>query len=80
MPTVLRDGPYRFFFYAGDADEPMHIHVERDGRVAKIWLEPVRLHRSGGFRRQEIARILKIAERHERECVEAWHEYFSGTD
>lgn len=30
MPTVLRSGPYRFFFYAGDRDEPPHVHIERD--------------------------------------------------
>ncbi len=34
MPTVLRSGPYRFFFYASDRDEPVHIHVERDEKVA----------------------------------------------
>jgi hypothetical protein len=28
MPTILRIGPYRFFFYAGDRNEPQHIHVE----------------------------------------------------
>lgn len=33
MPTVLRAGPYRFFFYAGDRDEPSHIHIEREDRV-----------------------------------------------
>jgi hypothetical protein len=49
MPTVLRIGPYRLFFYAGDRDEPEHVHVERDDRVAKFWLDPVRLQRSGGF-------------------------------
>ena len=26
MPTVLRHGPYRFFFYSGDRDEPPHVH------------------------------------------------------
>jgi hypothetical protein len=36
MPTVLRLGPYRFFFYAGDADEPPHVHVERDKDKAKF--------------------------------------------
>ena len=35
MPTILRVGPYRFFFYAGDRDEPEHIHVERDDNVTK---------------------------------------------
>ncbi len=38
MPTILRIGPYRFFFYAGDRDEPQHVHVERDDRIAKFWL------------------------------------------
>ena len=28
MPTILRVGPYRFFFYASDRAEPMHVHVE----------------------------------------------------
>ena len=43
MPTVLRVGPYRFFFYAGDRDEPPHVHIERDDKLAKFWLDPFRL-------------------------------------
>ena len=35
MPTILRRGPYRFF-YSNDAKEPMHVHVERDGDVANF--------------------------------------------
>jgi len=48
MPTVLRHGPFRFFFYAGDGTEPPHIHAERDDGEAKFWLDPVRLDRSYG--------------------------------
>jgi hypothetical protein len=40
MPTVLRLGPYRFFFYAGDGVEPPHVHVERDDNTAKFRLDP----------------------------------------
>lgn len=43
MPTVLRSGPYRCFFYAGDHDEPRHVHIEREDKIAKFWLVPVRL-------------------------------------
>jgi hypothetical protein len=43
MPTVLRSGPYRLFFYSGDRGEPPHVHVERESSVAKVWLDPVRL-------------------------------------
>ncbi len=78
MPTIVRVGPYRFFFYAGDKSEPPHIHVERDDKIAKFWLEPVRLHSSGGFNRMEISKIRKIINEHHSKLLEAWNEYFSN--
>ena len=78
MPTVLKSGPYRFFFYAGDRGEPQHVHVERDDRIAKFWLDPIRLQSSGGFSRVEIARIEKLVNTHRIELVEVWNEYFDG--
>jgi Domain of unknown function (DUF4160) len=78
MPTVLRSGPYRFFFYAGDRDEPPHIHVERDDNIAKFWLDPVRLQNSGGFSRTEINRIQQLVAINREELLRSWHEYFNG--
>lgn len=78
MPTVLRVGAYRFFFYAGDRDEPVHIHVERDDKIAKFWLDPVRLQSSGGVSRLEITKIHNMIEKHHSKLMEAWHEYFGG--
>ena len=78
MPTVLRSGPYRFFFYANDRDEPLHIHVERDEQVAKFWLEPVRLQSSGGFNRLELKQIRDIIDKNHGKLEEAWNDYFSG--
>ena len=78
MPTVLRVGPYRFFFYASDRDEPQHVHVEREDKIAKFWLNPVRLQGSGGFSRSEIARIRNLVEEHRTGLMEAWDEYFHG--
>lgn len=80
MPTVLRSGPYRLFFYASDGGEPEHVHVEREHRVAKFWLQPVRLQKSGGFGRAEIARIERMVTEHQRILLEAWNEYFHGSD
>lgn len=65
MPTVLRSGPYRFFFYSSDHDEPPHVHIERDDRIAKFWLDPVRLASSG-------------ARKHRDDLLEAWHAYFGN--
>ena len=76
MPTVLRLGPYRFFFYAGDRDEPRHVHVERDDRIAKFWLDPIRLQSSGGLSRGEITRIERLVSDHREDLMEAWNEYF----
>ena len=77
MPTVLRVGPYRFFFYAGDENEPVHIHVERDDNVAKFWLQPIRLQNNGGFRPREINRIQKHIEDNYELLLGKWNEYFS---
>jgi hypothetical protein len=77
MPTVLEVGPYRFFFYAGDKDEPPHIHVEREDKIAKFWLDPVRLRSSGGFSRGEVTKIHKIVDRNRSDLMEAWDEYFT---
>ncbi|MBI5048645.1 MAG: DUF4160 domain-containing protein [Deltaproteobacteria bacterium] len=76
MPTILKVGPYRFFFYAGDSEEPRHIHVERDDKIAKFWLDPVRLQSSGGFSRIEISKIHKIINENHSKLMEAWNEYF----
>jgi hypothetical protein len=78
MPTVLRTGPYRFFFYAGDRDEPPHVHVERDANKAKFWLDPVRLQNSGGFSRTEINRIQDLVEENLEALLESWNEFFNS--
>ncbi|TAJ97052.1 DUF4160 domain-containing protein [bacterium] len=54
----------------------MHIHVERDDNIAKFWLDPVRLQRSGGFDPAEIGRILKLIQENHSKLVEAWDAYF----
>ncbi|MGA8770684.1 MAG: DUF4160 domain-containing protein [Rhodomicrobium sp.] len=76
MPTVLRVGPYRFFFYSSDGGEHAHIHVERDECVAKFWLNLVRLSRSGGFRAKEIAAVAALVSENKDKLLEAWDAAF----
>jgi hypothetical protein len=76
MPTVLRSGPYRFFFYASDGVEPRHVHVERESYRAKFWLNPVRLQESGGFARAEIRRLTALVEANRDLFLEAWNDFF----
>ena len=76
MPTVLRAGPYRFFFYAGDREEPPHVHVERERCEAKFWLDPVRFQRSHGFGRAELRRIERLVHENRDHLLRSWDEYF----
>ena len=78
MPTVLRLGPYRFYFYSADGDEPPHVHVERDENVAKFWVDPVRLAESGGFRRNELRELERMVSENEAAILEAWHGFFGS--
>jgi hypothetical protein len=75
-PTVLRSGPYRFFFFATDRTEPVHVHVARERKTAKFWLSPVRNGYNHGFALAELNRIAALVRQHEGELVKAWHEYF----
>ena len=77
-PTILRVKSYRLCFYAGDKDEPAHIHIERDDKIAKFWLDPIRLQSSGGFSRIEISKIHKIIIKNHSKLLEAWNEYFGS--
>ena len=76
MPTILRVGPYRFFFYSGDGGEPPHVHVVRDDDEAKFWLHPIRLERSRGFTRRELRDIELLVITHQQDLLEAWNDFF----
>jgi len=77
MPTILRIGSYRFFFYAGDYNEPPHVHVESGNNVAKFWLNPIRFQSSYGFNGREINQIKDIIKENREMLLRSWNEYFS---
>jgi hypothetical protein len=72
MPTVLLSGPYRFYFYSHETNEPPHIHVDRDTQSAKFWLDSASLARNG-FSPKELRRIQKIVLQHRVAFLEAWN-------
>ncbi|MES1942926.1 hypothetical protein PC39_02335 [Salinisphaera sp. PC39] len=76
MPTALRSGPYRLFFYSNENAEPPHIHIQRDEAVAKFWLRPVSLAGNVGFASHELTRIRRIVTKYESHLMRAWHEFF----
>jgi hypothetical protein len=76
MPTVLTRGPYRFFFVSLDYNEPPHVHVKRESKVAKFWLDPVVLERVGGFSRAELNTVARLVAENRESLLEAWYEFF----
>ena len=49
MPTVLRVGRFRFFFFSNEGAEPPHIHIQAAGDQAKFWLDPIGIAANFGF-------------------------------
>ena len=77
MPTVLRIGAFRFFFYANEGQEPAHIHVQADNRLAKFWLQPVNLASSLGFNAKQLNQLLGLVRENESLFLEAWNDFFN---
>ncbi len=78
MPTILREGPYRFYFFSHEPGEPSHIHVDRENLSAKFWLEPVVLARNIGFNAVELRKIFNIVQQNQKLFTEAWYGYFGS--
>ena len=69
MPTVLRIGAFRFYFYSLEPNEPPHVG-RRDATI-KVWLHEVEFAKSRGFRAHEIRGIVATVEEHRTRLLEA---------
>ena len=72
VPTVLRERGYRFFFFMADGYEPPHIHVAKEKRAAKFWLDPAEEASNDGMRPQEMREISGIIKAHLPLLRSAW--------
>jgi len=79
MPTALRTGPYRFYFYSHDCDEPRHMHIDREKKSAKIWLDPdVSLADNHAYSRKELRDIERIASENLETLRNEWDAFCAG--
>lgn len=76
MPTVLRSGPYRFFFYSSCEGEPSHVHVVRENPEAKHRLDPVALAFNRGFSRRELRDIHQLGTANRDAIQREWDAFF----
>ena len=78
MPNVARVGAYRFFFYSNERDEPPHIHVRRERKVAKFWLGDVSLAKSRGFAAHELRELERMVVERRQQFLRVWNEHISS--
>ncbi|NEQ43980.1 MAG: DUF4160 domain-containing protein [Leptolyngbya sp. SIOISBB] len=57
MPTILKIGPYRFYFFSHEPNELPHIHADRDRESAKCWLESGELTNNIVFSPKELCKL-----------------------
>src|SRR5512145_523691 len=76
VPTVLRWGPYRAFFYSNEGGEPAHVHVRAGSKEAKFWLHDLTVAVNIRFSSRELSDIIPHLRSHRDELLEAWDDYF----
>jgi hypothetical protein len=73
MPIILRTHGFRIYFYSHEPGEPPHIHADRGGATAKVWLDTVMLASNSGFSAREVGDRTR-----REEFLEAWHGFFDA--
>jgi hypothetical protein len=77
MPEVFRFYGYSFFFYSRE-HEPLHIHVEGNGGMAKFdWNgSAFILNEREGIKASDFKKIKQVIADNADIIVRRWHEYF----
>ncbi len=65
MPTIICIRGWRFFFYANENDEPIHVHCQKAEMECKYWLDREECevteafaHNMGPPDRREVKRLI----------------------
>jgi hypothetical protein len=75
MPTVLRVGGYQLIIFTSD-HPPAHIYVRREGKLAKVRLNPIEFERTGGFNSSERSNIIEIIREYQDFLFAEWRKLY----
>ena len=78
MPTVLRWGSYRAFFYSNERDEPAHVHVRAGDREVKIWIHDLTVAANMGFAAHQVGDIIRHLRTNRGQLMAAWNAHFGN--
>lgn len=77
-PTIVRDGPFRLFFFSRE-ESRIHVHVAHADGEAKFWLTPqVSLASQTGLSSLQVRQAQTVVNSHLKEIQDAWHHHFGG--
>ena len=63
-------------FYSHEPGEPAHVHVDRGGATAKVWLDPPAIAGSAGFGAKDLGEVIRLVRTHRQRLLEAWRDFF----
>ena len=76
MPTIIFLFGWRFFFYADEGREPIHIHCQKGEKEAKFWLNVETRGITGAFAHhltpRDLRQVKKIIAEYFDEIVAEW--------
>jgi hypothetical protein len=75
VPTVLRWGSYRAFFYSNEGTEPAYIHVRAGDKEVKIWIHDLGVAVNMGFAAHEVGDIIRHLRASREQLLAAWNDY-----
>jgi len=63
--------------FSADIGEPPHVHVKRERKEAKFWIDPlVELEFNSRFAAHELNVIARLIQENREYLMEQWHEHF----
>ena len=77
-PTIVRDGPFRLFFFSRE-ETRIHVHVSHADGEAKFWLTPqVALANHTGLSETQLRQAQAVVNAHLKEIQDAWNHHFGS--
>lgn len=82
MPTILFLRGWRFFFYADERQEPVHVHAQKGEKECKYWLDvesyEIRETLAYNMSPRDIREVRQIIYQHFDYIVEEWEKFRRG--
>lgn len=80
MPTILLIAGWRFYFYANEGNEPIHIHTQKAEMECKFWLKEdlfeIEIAFSYNMKNADIRDVKQIIYQHFDYIILEWKKFF----